>query len=144
MVPELVSRLSPVFTYRFYNNEDRLIRIEMLEELTAQEVLGVWMSWRHHRFPPVLSQQSPDSSPTPSVTSDAKTEPVSNKKIASVAKLPPRDSSSSNSEIRNRRKKNMKKSPPNGYHWKKIKRDEKRVQNHHQDQSKPCQCWMLY
>jgi hypothetical protein len=111
-VPELVSRLSLVFNYRFYNNEGRLIRVEMLEELTAQDVLGVWMmSWRHHRFPPVLSQPSPDSSLTPSVASDAKTEPVSNERMASVARLPPQDSSSS-SEIRNWRKKEIEENPP--------------------------------
>jgi hypothetical protein len=69
-----------------------------------------------------VSQPSPDSSPTPSVVSDVKTEPISNKKIASVARLPPRDSSSSNSEIRNRRKKKMKKSPPK---WVPPEEDEK-------------------
>jgi hypothetical protein len=68
-VPELVSRLSLVFNQRFYNNEDRMVRIKMLDEPTAQDVLEVWMSWRN---------RSPDTSPTPSVASDAKTEPGSN------------------------------------------------------------------
>jgi hypothetical protein len=58
-VPELVSRLLLVFNQRFYINDDRMVRIEMLEELTSQDVLGVWMLWRHHRFPLVLSQPRP-------------------------------------------------------------------------------------
>jgi hypothetical protein len=40
-VPELVSSFSLVFNQQFYDNEDRLVHIEMLEELTAQDVLGV-------------------------------------------------------------------------------------------------------
>jgi hypothetical protein len=72
-VPELVSRLSLVLHQRFYNNEDRIVRIKMLEEIKAQDVLGVWTSWRQHRrFPPVLSQPSPNTSLTPSVASDEK------------------------------------------------------------------------
>jgi hypothetical protein len=37
-VPELVLRLSIVFNQRFSMNEDRLVHIEMLEELTEQEI----------------------------------------------------------------------------------------------------------
>jgi hypothetical protein len=81
------------------------------------------MSWCHHWFPPVLSRPSPNASPTPSVVSDAKTEPVSNRNTASIARLPPRHSSSSNSEIRNQRKIKMKKSPPK---WVQLEEDARR------------------
>jgi hypothetical protein len=85
-IPEIVSRLSILFNQRFYNDEDRLVQIELFEELTVQDILAVWMTWRHYRFPPVLIQYSLDSSPTPSVMSDAKTEPISNKKTEQVPK----------------------------------------------------------
>jgi hypothetical protein len=64
-IPELVSRLSIFFNHRFYSNEDRLVQTELFEELTVQDILAVWMTWRHYRFPPVLNPYSLDSSLKP-------------------------------------------------------------------------------
>jgi hypothetical protein len=43
-IPELQSRLSLFFNQRFYNNEDQLVRVELFEELTVQDVLAIWMT----------------------------------------------------------------------------------------------------
>jgi hypothetical protein len=38
-IPELQSRFSLFYNQRFYNNENQLVRVELFEELTVQDVL---------------------------------------------------------------------------------------------------------